>query len=277
LTQTCVVGLGVIGGSLLRALHAAGHEVSGIDSDPATCDAVNALGIRAGEAGECSGDDLLRDAEAIVIAVPLPALAAAAANCAALAAGSTVIMHAGSIQSPASIGTESLGARVIGTHPLAGSHDSGFSAATASLYEGVRVHVEERATAGQREMIEHIWRTAGATTFIYAPAAEHDELMAWVSHLPQLCATALASSIAHAGYPPAAAGPGARDTTRLAASSAEIWRGILAASPPATTLALETLERELAAIRSALNANDAVALEQIWERAANWRRGAGAS
>jgi len=277
LTQACVVGLGVIGGSLLRALHGARYPVSGIDTDRATRDAAAALGIPVGEPGDSACDRLLREASTIVIAVPLPAVAAAAASCASIAREDAVIMHAASLQNAASIGTESLGGQLIGTHPLAGSHDSGFSAATASLYEGVTVHIEERATPAQRDVIERLWRDAGARKFIYLSAAAHDELMAWVSHLPQLCATALASSIARAGYPPAAAGPGARDTTRLAASSAEIWRGILAAAPPATTLAVEALEMELAAIRSALDSGNAVALEQIWERAARWRRGAGAS
>jgi hypothetical protein len=92
--------------------------------------------------------------------------------------------------------------RLIGTHPLAGSHESGFPASRPGLFIGATVSIEQRANAHVRRRAELLWRTVGAARIEYRTAEEHDRLMAWVSHLPQLASTALAASLAAADVDP---------------------------------------------------------------------------
>ena len=165
--------------------------------------------------------------------------------------------------------------RVIGTHPIAGSHRSGFAAARADLFRDAVVYVERRATARQREDAELFWSLAGARRIAYANAPEHDAAMAWISHLPQLASKALADTIGTDSprdieIEP---GPGARDTTRLAISPFEMWHPILERAPTETVAALRAFERNVEHLRIALEARDWETMRTIWERASTWRTG----
>ena len=97
--------------------------------------------------------------------------------------------------------------------------------------------------------------------------------MRWVSHLPQLAATALAAALADAGVPAGALGPGGRDTTRLAVSPWRLWHALLAMSPSASAYPIRLLEAELTSMRRALEAGDLDGLGRTWRRAAAWRSG----
>jgi prephenate dehydrogenase len=114
----------------------------------------------------------------------------------------------------------------------------------------------------------------GAARVEYRSAAEHDALMAWISHLPQLAATALAATMAGAHIDPRSSGPGARDTTRLAASAYEQWSTLVRAEPKVLARALRELESQIADVRHALGKRDDSALRDIWESARAWRRDA---
>jgi prephenate dehydrogenase len=98
--------------------------------------------------------------------------------------------------------------------------------------------------------------------------------MTWVSHLPQLAATALADAIAGAGVPSSALGPGGRDATRLAGSPFEMWSGILAGARPEAARAVAALERSVGALRAALDRSDMTAVERTWAAARSWREAA---
>jgi prephenate dehydrogenase len=163
---------------------------------------------------------------------------------------------------------------------LAGSHRSGFSAASADLYRGATVFIERRANPRQREDAELFWSLAGAARIEYATADVHDHSMAWASHLPQLASTALAATMAEGLAVESLkelvpyGGPGARDATRLAMSALDVWHPILDRAPPATLDALRALETRLGALRSQLERREWSAVEQMWIQARDWRRGA---
>ena len=164
---------------------------------------------------------------------------------------------------------------MIGSHPIAGSHRSGFGAARADLFREATVYVERRAGARQREDAELFWSLAGARRIAYADAPEHDAAMAWISHLPQWASKALAETLATAapremGVTP---GPGARDTTRLAMSPFEMWHPILERAPGETAAALRAFERSVEHLRIALEARDWETMRTIWEGASRWRTG----
>jgi len=211
--------------------------------------------------------DALVDAPLALIAVPVPAYPAVADAVVSAAPADAALLHASSLQSARAL--RSTG-RVIGTHPLAGTHRVGFAAADAYMFIDCVVSVEARAPQGVRAAAEWLWRAAGARRFEYRSAEEHDSLMTWVSHLPQLASTALAHAIASAGVGPDSLGPGGRDATRLAASPFEMWAGILAAARPEAARALAALEQAVTALRSALEAGDMSSVERMWAAARTW-------
>jgi len=98
--------------------------------------------------------------------------------------------------------------------------------------------------------------------------------MVWVSHLPQLASTALAAAFAAARIDPTVVGPGARDTTRLAASAFEQWVSLLQAQPRVLDEALAALQASIGAIRDALATGDQRMLQRMWDAARDWRRSA---
>ncbi len=263
-----VIGLGCIGGSLLESLSADAADVRGW-----TTSLDDAAEARAGGfAVPHTLDVALADADVVVIAVPVQAIAEVAARVMHAAPASATILHCGGLQSRRAIRvTNATHARLLGTHPLAGSHDSGFAAARTDLFRGRVVSVEARRTAAQDDVIRWLWESVGIARADYRSAEEHDALMAWISHLPQLASTALAATLAGEKIAPDLAGPGARDTTRLAASAFDQWSGIMQAHPVVLDDALARLESTIAQLRASLATGDQRALREIWEAARTWR------
>jgi prephenate dehydrogenase len=259
-----VIGLGAIGGSVAKALVRAGVRVRAHASSGADADGARAAGVDV-------ADDLagcVADTPTVVIAVPIRAHATVAAAVADAAAPEALLLHTASLQRETALGTSA--GRVIGTHPIAGTHRAGFAAADAAMFDGCVVSIEARAPAPARASAERFWRTIGARRFEYRTAEDHDRLMTWVSHLPQLASTALADAIASSGVTWDALGPGGRDATRLAASPFDMWSGILAHARPEAAQAAAALERSLGAIRSALESGDMETVERIWSSARAW-------
>lgn len=270
-----VIGLGCIGGSILRALprretRARGWSESSED---------RALAMEIGYEVPRTLDDALADASVVMLAVPVQATAEVMQRVLAAAPRGATALHCGGVQMREALGLdEDTYARLRGTHPLAGSQDSGFAASRADLFEGCAVSVERRMspepTPAEEELIRWLWGQLGATRLEYRTAAEHDVLMAWVSHLPQLASTALAAAFAAQHIDPTTVGPGARDTTRLAASAFEQWVSLLQAQPRVLDDGLAALQASVGTIRDALAKGDQRMLRRIWDAARDWRRSA---
>ena len=231
------------------------------------------LAREAGLAVSQTLDDAVRDVGLVLIAVPLNHISSVASEVIGAAPPTATILHAGSLQRRDALDAiPDVVARVLGTHPIAGSHVRGFAAARADLFRDATVYVERRAFARQREDEELFWSLAGARRIAYGNAPEHDAAMAWISHLPQLASKALADALAGAPRDmEIAPGPGARDTTRLAMSPFEMWHPILERAPAETAAALRAFERSVEHLRIALEARDWETLRVIWERASSWR------
>ena len=267
-----VIGLGCIGGSLARALLAQGVEVRGWSTSASDRELAAKAGV-AVSGGASPLADACDGATSVVLAVPFGRLAEVARAVLEVARPPTRVFHVGGLQQRAALGMdEPVWNSVAGTHPLSGSHDHGFAASRANMFVGATVCIEDRLDARGRRAADWLWRTAGAHRLDYRSASDHDRLMAWVSHLPQLTATALAHTMAAADIVPAATGSGARDTTRLAATPLGAWPSLLRGAPAELRTALGQLEATIARLRAALDAGDDAALAAMWERAMNWRR-----
>jgi len=149
-------------------------------------------------------------------------------------------------------------AQFLGGHPLAGKETRGAASADAELFRG-RTYVltpsedAELGTPAACEFLEWL-RAIGARTLTLVPA-EHDRIVSFTSHLPQLASTALATLLARklsSDRDTLVSGPGLADMTRLAASSYDVWSDILSTNTHEVDQALAAYIAELEALRAAL-------------------------
>lgn len=261
-----ILGLGLMGGSLARDLAERGVRVLGFDRQAAIVEAALHGGIIAAPLPE----DLtgLEAARIVVVATPVDAAAAALPIVALRSHPAALITDVGSTKEniARAAADAGLGSRFIGSHPLAGDHRSGWNAARTHLYEGATVFVcpDPSSDAAGYETIASLWRSVGGNP-VRSNAVEHDRMMAMVSHLPQVVATALATAVMDHGYTAGDLGPGGRDMTRLAESSSEMWAAISLANAENLARAIEALERGLSELRGSLEEGDRQALRRFFE------------
>jgi prephenate dehydrogenase len=128
------------------------------------------------------------------------------------------------------------------------------------------------AAAERAARVGSLWSALGARPTL-VDAERHDHDMTLMSHLPQLTANLLASVLGDAGISAPDLGPGGRDMTRLAASSPEMWRDILALAPPELTGALRALAARAEEVAALVDEGRTDALEELMRRTCAWRRG----
>lgn len=267
MSAVAVVGLGLMGGSLLRALSTKGRPARGWSPDPGERAAAARLpGV------EVPGglDATLDGARGVVLATPLSTFEAILDR---IAAGPrpSWITDLGSLQARplADAAIRGLGQVYVSSHPMVGGHRSGFAAGRSDLYAGARVWLSTGDEAGAAAAVCEFWRDVGADP-VRIDAEEHDRRMARVSHLPQVVSTHLASLLAEAGVGRGELGPGGRDTTRLAGSDPGMWRDILSAGPTPLPEALRALASRLADEADRLDAGDATSFARLLEHTRRW-------
>lgn len=252
-----VVGLGVMGGSVAKAVRARAPElpVYGVDSDDATVRSAARDGVRPAP-GLAARDT---ESAVVVFATPLDATtsllrAEAQSWRSALLATDVAGLKAPVLQAAAAAGPTAKRAETVfaGSHPMCGSERSGYGASRGDLFEGARVWL--CPLPGGKAALDRaaaFWRWLGGVPETVT-AERHDRTMAWASHLPQLTAWALAQALDDAGLAPGDLGPGGADMTRLAASSPKTWAPLLAAAAREDAEALRALEARLADLRKTL-------------------------
>lgn len=268
-----IIGLGCIGGSLARALIAQEVDVRGWSASPSDREQAAAARVQVSSVEEGGAAAACEGAGIVVLAVPIHTVVEVTSSVSGALARNATLLHVSGLQSREALGVDAAThAQLLGTHPLAGSHDTGFGASRPELFVDAVISAEERADPRERACIEWLWHTVGARRVDYRSAEAHDRLMAWVSQLPQLTATALAATLAAGGIEARTIGTGARDTTRLAASDLGSWPTLLAGTPRELDAALELLGNKISDLRAALATGDGEALATIWNSARAWRR-----
>ena len=156
--------------------------------------------------------------------------------------------------------------RFVGSHPMAGSQYKGLKHADGTIFRQSLCILTplpgtpSSTTAG----IAGFWRRLGMTT-LAVPPSRHDRLVALASHLPQVAASALMAAQSEESL--RVAGPGLRDTTRLAASPGELWAGILLDNQRPVRSAIRALRARLDAIDRAVARGDRRAIERLFATA----------
>jgi len=271
-----VVGLGLMGGSLALALRGlpVPPRVIGIEPDPERGRAA----LEAGAVQELhpTGNELLGEADTVVYATPLTLTGGLLGLHASYWDDRALITDLISLKTPLVRLAEasSWGNRFVGAHPMCGGEASGFGAARGDLYQGANVWLcaGVGASPEYRGRAEQFWARVGGVPR-WEEAEEHDRQMAWVSHLPQLLANALAGALDAAGYSPAELGPGGRDMTRLAGSNPEIWKDLLEVSAPVTGLGLTSVSRALDTLADLLARREVDRIAEFMERTRRWKEG----
>lgn len=248
-----VVGAGLIGTSIGLAARAAGAAVELTDADPRQAQLAASLG-----AGDVRAADAGTSVDLALVAVPPRATGRVAVELLRTDMARTV-SHVSSVQTLPQLEVEAAGRRVdrfVGGHPIAGRELSGPVHATADLFRD-RPWVlcpTPASAADALDTVRDLARACGADPVV-RDAAEHDRLLARISHAPQLVASALAASLLELGSDDAAlAGSGMRDTTRLADSDPRLWQQIVAANAAPVAAALRGVTTPLLALASALEA-----------------------
>lgn len=272
-----VIGLGAIGGSLAWQARLAGvSRVVGYS--PERSEGIQAL--KASAITDLADTPLgaVRGADLVVLAVPPRATLDLIVQLASVLEPGAVLTDVCSIKVPVvqQAVTAGLGDRFAGGHPLAGTHESGFSSARPDRFRGCVVYICESGTAGGHHAaasIASFWQHTMEASPIRISAENHDHQLAWTSHLPQAVSYALARSLAEHGLAGVSYGSGARDTTRLAASNPEMWIDILLYNEPAVSEALKRTEEHLGELRRLLAGRDLAGLRHFLSAAQAFRRG----
>jgi prephenate dehydrogenase len=276
LAQLTILAPGLLGGSVARAarVHGAAQRIVLWARRPEArlklreqpwCDAV-----------VDTPEEAVRDATLVVLAAPVDKIVPLTQQIARTLPPGAIVTDVGSVKGEISrLGSAALGAKAhfIGAHPMAGSEKTGWEHGSATLFENRTCFVTPLPDSDPAavERVVHFWRTLGAEV-VTVPADQHDEIVAHISHLPQviasnLCAFLSQKNPAWRNY----AGGGLRDTTRIAGSDPQLWRSILEQNRDEVLRALRKFQDELHAFQIALANRDYIEVTARLERGKAYR------
>lgn len=270
--RVTVLGTGLIGGSIGLGLRAADPEaeVAGYDPDGAAAEAA----LRAGAVTSVAPDPVAAadGADLVVLAGPVDATGPLVDALAGNVGEGAVVTDVGSAKAAVvAAGEKAFGRSFVGGHPMAGSERHGVDAATADLFRDAWwILTPTRATSPEAyARVADLVARLGAKPVAVSPG-RHDSLVARLSHIPQLTASALVDLAAGAGDREALLGlaaGGFRDVTRIAASNPDLWVTILRSNKPSILDALGTLNRKLTAVAGSIERDE-------WDEVREWLAGA---
>ena len=275
LGRLVVVGLGLIGGSFAKGMRATGlfREVVGVDLDADS----RRLAVELGVVDRCEADlaTACRGADVIQLAVPILVMEKVLAQLATLELGSAIITDVGSAKgNRVRAARQAFGGmppRFVPGHPIAGSEQSGVTAANPQLFRRHKVILTPVAETDPEALalVDRLWRALGADVE-HMQVEHHDQVLAATSHLPHMLAYTLVDSLARRNenleifrY---AAG-GFRDFTRIAGSDPLMWHDIFLANRDAVLQALDEFRDDLDALRAAVVEGDGHHLLGVFTRA----------
>jgi prephenate dehydrogenase len=282
--RIAILGTGLLGTSVGLALRAAGFhgEIIGWNRNLAHAETAG----RMGALDRIVGDPLTaaREAQVVLLSVPIYATLDFMEQLSSVLGPEHLVTDVGSTKAQITDAADRLfntpeRAGFLPGHPMAGKERGGAELGDAELFRGAAWlftdfpawHRSEQATALARSWRE--WVLAMGARGIDLDPKRHDELVAWVSHLPQLAATALSAMLQdRVGDAPElkdVGGRALREMTRLGASPFSMWRDIAHTNTEAIDAALQELEQHIAHIRENLRTPE---LREEFERANRFRR-----
>ena len=273
--RLCVIGVGLIGGSLARAVRAAGavEEIVGCGRSTANLDRAVDLGVI--DRYDTNPSTAVEGADMVLVAVPLGNMASIFKAIRGHLADDAVLTDAGSAKQSVIDDIRRVFGEVppgfVPGHPIAGTENSGVEASFAELYQDRRVILTPLPSTSKEAVsrVEQMWQQAGAEVSSMG-AVHHDEVLAATSHLPHVLAYALVDRLSQMGERDEifqyAAG-GFRDFTRIASSDPTMWRDICLANAEALDKVLTAYMDEIASLHEALQNKDGDKLLDVFSKA----------
>jgi prephenate dehydrogenase len=273
--RLAIIGVGLIGGSLARALRQAGAvgEVVGCGRDSSHLQRAREMGVV--DRWDTDPAAAVQGADVVVLATPVGAMAALFGAIHPALSAQAVVTDVGSTKLSVIAAAQAVFGRCpanfVPGHPIAGTEKTGVEASVADLFRGRRViltpvaDTDPAATA----RVKALWQLAGAQVSEMS-AQHHDHVLAATSHLPHVLAYALVDQLASMDDRMeifAYAAGGFRDFTRIASSSPEMWRDIACANREALVAVLDGYLDNLRQLREAIARNDGESLLAAFRRA----------
>ena len=270
--RVVIVGLGLIGSSLARAIKAEGlaGAVAAIDANPAVC----ARGLELGIVDAAAPDPALAEgADLAILCVPVGAMAAAAAALAPHLPKGAILTDVGSVKQTVLRDVAPhvpQGVHFIPGHPIAGTEHSGPDAGFAELFRGRWALLTPLADSPPDlvDRLDGFWRACGSKTARMAPE-HHDKVLSITSHLPHLiayCIVHTATGLADETKSEVIefSASGFRDFTRIAASDPVMWRDIFLNNREAVLEMVQRFSEDLAALQRAIRRGEGEFLESFF-------------
>lgn len=276
--QAAIIGVGLIGGSLgmiLRRQKLA-DSVVGIGRRVENLKTA----VEGGALDRYVSDprEGVEQADFVLLATPVDTYERHLQEWAGCLKPDTIVSDVGSVKGELVTRAEALmpsGVKFVGAHPIAGKEKTGVAAGSETLFSGARciltptTHTDPEAL----KVVRKIWELAGSIVLEMDPFL-HDKILGAVSHLPHVAAFALMTALADVrdhGVPEldlaGHSGGGLRDTTRIAASSPEMWRDIFLWNRDNVVSLIETYERHLGELKRLIAAGDAAGIEKQLDKA----------
>lgn len=218
------------------------------------------------------------EASLVVLAPPVDRIVELAGSIAPHLRDGAIVTDVGSVKTAIAEGAAGFfraGTHFIPSHPMAGSDKTGWEHGSAELFEKRVCFVtpEPRTAPAALAALNGFWKALGMTTVELSPR-DHDEIVAHISHLPQLLASSLCAFLAekNVGWRDYAGG-GLRDTTRIAGSDPAIWGAIFEQNREQVLAALRDYQAELAAFTRALEDKNFDELAARMARGREYRKG----
>ncbi len=279
--QVTICGVGLIGGSLALAARQAGlaGKIVGLGRSAQNLELARERGII--DLATRDPIEAARGASLVVLATPIRTMPATLSAMRPALPPDAIVTDVGSVKQWVIANLErELGPRMalVAAHPIAGKETTGAGAADAALFAGQRVIItpSARSTPAALDQIETLWKATGARVSRMPPEV-HDRLLARASHLPQIIASALAAALGDSlvdGTRVVDYGAGGlRDTTRIAASSPEMWIDICLTNREAIIEALAGFRGSLDEFAACVERSDAKGLKRLFERGRAMRKG----
>jgi len=275
--QAAIIGVGLIGGSLGMILRRKGLASSVVGVGRRIENLKTAVELGAIDRYVVDPKDGVKDADLVVLATPVDTYDRHLKEWAACLKPGTIVTDVGSIKGGLVERSErAMPADVhfVGGHPIAGKEKTGVAAGSEQLFAGARCILTPTKRTNQQalEQVRIMWQETGSIVLTMDPHL-HDKILGAVSHLPHVAAFALMNALIDiraqvpaldlAGH----SGGGLRDTTRIAASSPEMWRDIFLWNRDNLTAFIEAYERSLGELKRLIRTGDAAGIEKALERA----------
>lgn len=279
INKLAIIGTGLIGGSLARALRQADvvDEIVGFGRSLTNMKLAVESGVI--DRAEVSLANAVDGADMVVLATPVSAMRHSIAEMAPLITDEMVVTDVGSVKGTlVDAAYEAFGdlfGRYVPGHPIAGKEYSGVRHADASLFQHHRVILcpESETDDDAVDAVREMWDATGADV-VFMSASRHDAILAASSHLPHVLSYALVDNLVrrdeHREIFKFSAG-GFRDFTRIAGSEPEMWRDICLANKKELLACLESYREDLGLLMDAIAAGDGEQILETFERARHAR------